>query len=90
MLGHRARIGFAALALGGAVLAASALAGAGEAQAFGGRYEHRYERPVYDYGWRPAPPAVHGFWGQRRWHRYSDDYGMRPPAPRSSYGYGWR
>lgn len=90
MFGNRARIGFAALALGGAVLAASTFAGSGEAQAFGGRYERSYERPAYGYGWRPAPPAVHGFWGQRRWHRYSDGYGMRPPPPRYGYGYGWR
>jgi hypothetical protein len=90
MLGNRARIGLAALALGGAVLAASTFAGTGDAQAFGGRYERSYERPAYGYGWRPAPPAVHGFWGQRRWHRYYDGYGMRPPPPRSSYGYGWR
>ena len=90
MFGNRARIGLAALALSGAVLAVSAFAGVGEAQAFGGRYERSYERPAYGYGWRPAPPAVHGFWGQRRWHRYSDDYGMRPPPPRYGYGYGWR
>ena len=36
MFGNRARIGLAALALSGAVLTASAFAGAGEAQAFGG------------------------------------------------------
>jgi hypothetical protein len=90
MFGNRARIGLTALALGGAVLAASTFAGTDDAQAFGGRYERSYERPAYGYGWRPAPPAVHGFWGQRRWHRYSDGYGMRPPPQRYGYGYGWR
>lgn len=90
MFRNRARTGLAALALGGVVLTASIVAGTGNAQAFGDRYERGYERPAYGYGWRPAPPAVHGFWGQRRWHRYSDGYGMRPPPPRSSYGYGWR
>ncbi len=90
MLGHRARIGFAALALGGLALAASIVAGVGDAQAFGGRSEQSWQRPAYDAGWRPAPPAVHGFWGQRRWHRYSHGFDTRPPPPRSSYGYGWR
>jgi hypothetical protein len=90
MSGNRTRTGLAAFALGGAMLAASITAGAGEAHAFGGRYERSYERPAYGYGWRPAPPAVHGFWGQRRWHRYYDGYGMRPPPPRTGYGYGWR
>ncbi|MGO4172462.1 hypothetical protein [Bosea sp. TAF32] len=90
MFRNRARLGFAAFALGGIVLAASTFAGAGNAQAFGGRYEPAYERPAYGADWRPAPPAVHGFWGQRRWHRYYDGYGMRPPPPRYGYGYGWR
>lgn len=90
MFRNRARIGFAAFALGTIALAASTFAGAGQAQAFGDRYERAYERPAYGAGWRPAPPVVHGYWGQRRWHRYSDGYGMRPPPPRSSYGYGWR
>ncbi|MCO5092530.1 hypothetical protein [Bosea sp. (in: a-proteobacteria)] len=90
MFANRARTGLAALAFGGAVLAASLAAGSGEAHAFGGRYERSFERPAYGYGWRPAPPAVHGFWGQRRWHRYSDGFGMRPVPPRAGYGYGWR
>ncbi|WP_293806647.1 hypothetical protein [uncultured Bosea sp.] len=90
MFGNRARIGLAALALSGAVLAGATFAGAGEARAFGGGYERSYDRPAYGYGWRSAPPAVYGFWGHRRWHRYSDEYGMRPPPPRYGYGYGWR
>lgn len=90
MFGNRARIGFAAFALGGIVLTVSTFAGAGNAQAFGGRYEPVYERPAYGYGWRPAPPAMYGFWGQRRWHRYFDGYGGRPMPPREGYGYGWR
>ena len=50
MFGNRARIGLAALAFGGAVLAASTFAGTGEAQAFGGGYERSYDRPAYGYG----------------------------------------
>ena len=72
MFGNRARIGLAALALSGAMLTASAFAGAGEAQAFGG-YERSYDRPAYGYGWRPAPPAFHGYWGQRRWQRWNEE-----------------
>jgi len=89
MSGHRARIGFAAFLFGGVALAASTFAGTGDAQAFGDRYERFAGYQAQ--GWRPPPPAFHGYWGQRRWHRYyNDGYGMRPPPPRYGYGYGWR
>jgi hypothetical protein len=76
----------ATFVLGATALAAASFVNVGSAEAFGGRYERGYERPAY--GWRPAPPAMHGYWGQRRWQRYNDGYDFRGP-PRS-YGYGWR
>ena len=80
----------ATLIVGATALAAASLATASSADAFGGRYERGYERPAY--GWRPPPPAMHGYWGQRRWQRYNDGYGFRAPPPpaRYGYGYGWR
>ena len=74
--------------VGATALAAASLTTAGSAEAFGGGYERGYERPAY--GWRPAPPAMHGYWGQRRWQRYNDGYGLRAPPARYGYGYGWR
>ncbi|SIQ02205.1 hypothetical protein [Bosea sp. TND4EK4] len=83
MLASHLRIGLAVLALAGA---ASLAAGpAAYAQASGSRPEAGRERPPHGYDWRPAPPAVHGFWGQRRWQRYSDNFGVRG-LPTSSYG----
>lgn len=95
MFRNRVRSGFsrnalAALVLAGAALAAWTFAGSSPAHAFGDRYERFQERSAY--GWRPSPPAIHGFWGQRRWQRYNDGFGFRPPSPRPHYGYdhGWR
>lgn len=83
MPGSRVRIGLAILALAGATVLA---VGPGAwAQAFGTRSEPARERPPHGYDWRPAPPAVHGFWGQRRWQRYSEDFGARSIST-SSYG----
>lgn len=85
MLGSYLRIGLAALAL---ALAGAGSLGAGpgaQAQALGGLPAAGRERPPHGYDWRPAPPAVHGFWGQRRWQRYSDDLAARS-LPASSYG----
>ncbi|PTM38755.1 hypothetical protein [Bosea sp. 124] len=78
----------ASLAIGAAALAAASVVTVGPAEAFGPRYES--EAPAY--GWRPPPPAVHGYWGRRRWQHYNDGYGFRPPPPRYGYGYGhgWR
>lgn len=81
----RARAGMATGALAaGLVLAASAGAWAQAA-----RDTNEREKPPHGYDWRPAPPAVHGFWGQRRWQRYSEDFGTRT-VPASSYGDGRR
>jgi hypothetical protein len=81
----------ATFVVGATALVAASFVNVSSAEAFGGRYERGYERPAY--GWRPPPPAVHGYWGHRRWQRYNDGYGFRPPPPRGpryGYGYGWR
>ncbi|PZN99320.1 MAG: hypothetical protein DCF30_12060 [Hyphomicrobiales bacterium] len=80
----------ASLAIGAVALAAASVMTSGSAEAFGGRYEQGYGARAHDF--RPAPPAVHGYWGQRRWQRYNDGYGFRSPPPRYRYGYGhgWR
>jgi hypothetical protein len=77
----------ATLAIGATALLAASFVTASPAEAFGSRYERSYERPSY--GWRPPPPVVHGYWGQRRWQRYNDGFRAPPPA-RYGYGYGWR
>ncbi|PZU91785.1 MAG: hypothetical protein DI527_11810 [Chelatococcus sp.] len=44
-----------------------------------------------DAEWRPVPPLVHGYWGRRRWQRYSEDDGFRPGMDgREGYGRNWR
>ncbi|WP_332682568.1 hypothetical protein [Bosea sp. (in: a-proteobacteria)] len=73
-----ATAGLAALTLGTTVFAATSLVGSGSAQAYD-RHERQYERRAY--GWRPAPPAFHGYWGQRRWQRWNEE--------RRDYGYGY-
>ena len=78
----------ASLAIGAAALAAASVMTVSPAAAFGERYEQGYDTPAY--GWRPPPPAVHGYWGRRRWQHYNDGYGFRPPPPRHGYGHGWR
>ncbi len=80
----------ASLAIGAAALAAASVMTVGPAAAFGEGYGPRYDTPAH--GWRPPPPAVHGYWGHRRWQRYNDGYGFRSPPPRYGYGYGrdWR
>ncbi|KRE17800.1 hypothetical protein ASE63_00945 [Bosea sp. Root381] len=84
-----AGVSLATFVVGASALVAASFMTAGSAEAFGGRYERGYERPAY--GWRPPPPAMHGYWGHRRWQRYNE--GFRPP-PRHHYGYGrdygWR
>lgn len=83
MLGLRAQISWKACVLAaGLVMAAGPCAWA---QDLHGRGEAGREPPPHGYDWRPAPPAVHGFWGQRRWQRYSQDFGTRA-VPMSSYG----
>lgn len=72
--------------VGATALVAASVTNINSAEAFGGGYERGYERPAY--GWRPPPPAFHGYWGHRRWQRYND--GFRPPPPPPRYGYGWR
>jgi len=80
--------GLAGFAISAVALTTASLMTTGPAEAFG----PRYEREVPAYGWRPPPPAVHGYWGHRRWQRYNE--GFRPPPPRQHYGYGrgygWR
>lgn len=78
------------LVIGAAALVGASLTSAAPAQAWDGRPGPAYER---SYGFRPAAPAYHGYWGQRRWRRYHDGYGFRaPPPPRYGYGHGhgWR
>jgi hypothetical protein len=77
----------ASLAIGAVALAAASFMTPSAAIAFGPRYERG---PPLAYGWRPPPPAVHGYWGHRRWQRYNDGYGFRPPPPRYGYGHDWR
>ncbi len=75
--------------IGAATLGAASLAGTGSAAAFDGRWDRSQERPAY--GWRPAPPAFHGYWGQRQWRRFGeDDRRFVRPRHYESYGYGWR
>jgi hypothetical protein len=83
MLGSHLRIGPAALALVGAT--SFTAVSAADAQDAGNRLEAGRERPQHGFDWRPAPPAVHGFWDQRRWQRYSDDVAARS-LPATSYG----
>ncbi len=92
MFRNRARIGFAAFAFGAAAVVASTLATTAPAQAFWAGFDRTHERLAFSGpGWRPSPPAYHGYWGQRRWQRYNDDdYGVRPRPQRYGYGYGWR
>jgi len=81
-----ATAGLAALALGTTVFAAASLAGGGQAQAYD-RYERQYERRDH---WRPAPPAFHGYWGQRRWQRWSDERRYGDYGHRRYDSYNWR
>jgi hypothetical protein len=83
-----AGISLASFVVGAAALTSASLATISPAEAFGGRYERGYDRPAP--GWRPPPPAMHGYWGQQRWRRYNESYGWRPPPQRYGYGYGWR
>lgn len=76
----------ATLLIGAAVLTAASVATAAPAAAYDGRYERYSEGPRP--GWRPPPPAMHGYWGHRQWRRHHDGYGFRAPPP--PYGYGWR
>lgn len=86
------RNALAAAALTAATFAGANLLAPAPAAAFGQGhgYGSRFDGPPP--GWRPSPPAVHGYWGARRWRRYNDGYGWRPPPPPPSqgYGYGWR
>ncbi|MFN3670971.1 MAG: hypothetical protein ACK4VM_03575 [Bosea sp. (in: a-proteobacteria)] len=79
------------LVIGAAALVGSSLIAAAPAQSWDGRGGRGYERVE---GFRPAPPAYHGYWGHRQWRRHHDGYGFRapPPPPRYGYGYGggWR
>lgn len=90
MVRRSATTSLATLILGAAALAGASVMTIGSAQAWDGRHERGWDRPAY--GWRPAPPVFHGYWGERRWRRH-DGYGFRaPPPPRHgySYGHGWR
>lgn len=80
----------AKLAIGAAALGLATLSFIGSSEAYDGRYGYGYERPAY--GWRPPPPAFHGYWGRRHWRRHYDGYGFRPPPPPPGayYRYGWR
>lgn len=87
MFSNRAGTSLAIVAAAAMLIAASG-GHASPAHAFGD-HERGYGRA--DAGWRPIPPAVHGFWGQRRWQRYNDDFGFRaPPRSHRGYGHGWR
>ncbi|WNJ88952.1 hypothetical protein [Bosea sp. 685] len=78
--------GLSTLAIGAAALAVASFAPITSASAFDGRYERGYERA--EYGWRPAPPVFHGYWGRRHWRHQYEGQGFRAPPP--AYGYGWR
>ena len=77
----------AALALAVAALALSGLVGGGVAQAYD-RYERQYERR--EPGWRPSPPAFHGYWGYRRWKRWNEERRDDAFYGRSYQGRDWR
>ncbi len=82
--------GLLKLAIGATALVAAGMASLGSSEAHDSRYDHGYERPGH--GWRPTPPAFHGFWGARQWRRHHEGYGVRPapPPPSAYYRYGWR
>lgn len=88
MFRNRAGTRLAIVATAAMLIAASG-GHASPAHAFGGHEQRGYGRA--DSGWRPLPPAVHGFWGQRRWQRYNEDFGVRaPPRSHRGYDHGWR
>ena len=78
---------FATLVFGAAALAGASVMTVGSAQAWDGRHERGWDRPAY--GWRPAPPVFHGYWGERRWRRHDDARRFHAPPP-PAYRYGWR
>lgn len=87
MFRNLAVTGLAGLAIGAVALTTASLMTTGSAEAFG----PRYERAAPAYGFRPPPPAFHGFWGHRRWQRWNENF--RPlPRPHDGYArrYGWR
>ncbi|MDP3410253.1 hypothetical protein [Bosea sp. (in: a-proteobacteria)] len=92
MFRHFAATSLASLAIGAAVFAAASLTTVSPAKAFGGRYERGYYGPPA-HGWRPPPPVVHGYWGERRWRRWHEErqfHGAPPPRYGYGYGHGWR
>jgi hypothetical protein len=74
------------IAIGAVALAVASFTAPSAAQAFGPRFE---DGPPPAYGWRPPPPAMHGYWGYRRWRHYNEGF-RPPPPPPYGYGYGWR
>jgi hypothetical protein len=89
MVRRFATTSLATLALGAAALAGASVITVGSAQAWDGRHERGWDRPAY--GWRPAPPVFHGYWGERRWRRHDGyGHGFRAPPPPPAYRYGWR